>query len=141
MTRKPLFEGLIIDENNNPVEVAYVGGEPCYVVNDAGFRRHVPSIDVDRQILDSMIAQVKGNEELFTEQTANMLGQDDIFTRAIIQNQLKNLDKQIEKIFDTGIPEAGRSYMGMLGFKVIINHHGEVVRIDQPGMIIDDDRE
>jgi hypothetical protein len=139
MASKPLFEGLIIDENDNLVEVAYVGGEPCYVVDDAGFRRHIPSEGVDRQILDSMIAQVKGNEELFTEQTASMLGQDDIFTRAIIQNQLKNLDKQIERIFDTGIPEAGRSYMGMLGFKVIINHHGEVVRIDQPGMIIDDD--
>ncbi len=139
MATKPLFEGLIIDELDNRVDVAYVGGEPCYVVNDAGFLRHIPSVDVDRQILDSLIDQVKGNEELFTEQTASMLGQDDIFTRAIIQNQLKNLDKQIERIFDTGIPEAGRSYMGMMGFKVIINHHGEVVKIDQPGMIVDDE--
>ena len=141
MPTKPLFAGLIIDENDNPVEIAYVGDEPCYVIDDAGFRRHIPSIDVDRQIIDSMLDQVKGNEDLFTEQTSRMLGQDDIFTRAIIQNQLKNLDKQVEKLFETGIPEAGRSYMGMMGFRVIINHHGEVVRIDQPGMIIDDDGE
>ena len=42
MPKQPLFAGLIIDENDRPVEVAFVGGEPCYVVDDAGFHRHIP---------------------------------------------------------------------------------------------------
>ncbi len=135
MTKKALFEGLIVDENDNLVEVAYVGEEPFYVVNDAGFRRHIASQDVDRQILNSMLELVKENEDLFTEQAAKMLGQEDIFSRAMIQNQLKDIDHQMEKLFDTGIPEAARAYMGMMGFRVVINLHGEVIRIEQPGMI------
>jgi hypothetical protein len=31
-----------------------------------------------------------------------------------------------------GIPEEGRAYLGMLGFKVVINHHGEIVKVEQP---------
>jgi hypothetical protein len=50
----------------------------------------------------------------------------------MILNQLKNLDKQFEVIMKTGIPEEGRAYLGMMGFRVVINIHGEVVRIDQP---------
>jgi hypothetical protein len=26
-----------------------------------------------------------------------------------------------------------RAYLGMIGFKVIINIHGEVLKVDQPG--------
>jgi len=135
---KALFEGLIFDEDENPVKVVYVGDEPFYVVDDAGFLRHISSMEVDKQILDSMISVVKDNEDLFAEQTAKMLGHEDIFTLAIIQQQLKNLDEQIEKLFEVGLPEEGRAYMGMMGFKVTINLHGEVVRIDQPGSSIDD---
>ena len=96
-SNKALFEGLIFDELGKPVEVVYIGDDPCYVVDDAGFKRHIPSIDVDRQILDSMLEVVKDNEELFTEQTAKMMGQEDPFSWAMIQNQLKNLDQDIKK--------------------------------------------
>jgi hypothetical protein len=132
MTTQPLFVGLISDEFDSPVGTAYIGSEPCYVVNDSGFKRHIPSIDVDRQVLKLMVGQVHGNESLIADQTAKMLGQDDIFTRAMIQNQLAHIDEQIEVLLQTGIPEGGLAYMGMMGFKVIINIHGEVVRVDQP---------
>jgi hypothetical protein len=26
-----------------------------------------------------------------------------------------------------------RAYLGMMGFKVVVNVHGEVVRVEQPG--------
>ena len=139
--KKALFEGLIFDEQENPVEVVYIGSEPCYVVNDAGFRRHILSAQVDRQILEQMLSVVKDNEDVVAEQTAKMLGQEDIFTYAMIQNQLKNIDQQIDKLFETGLPEEGRAYMGMMGFKITINVHGEIVRIDQPGMAAEDDGE
>lgn len=132
MANQPLFAGLIVDENDQLVTVRYVGGEPFYVVNDAGFLRHIPSVDVDRQVLEMMRAQIEGNEELLTEQTAKMIGQEDIFSRALILTQLKNLDKQFDQLIQTGIPEEGRAYLGMMGFRIVINIHGEVVRFDQP---------
>jgi len=35
----------------------------------------------------------------------------------------------------TGIPEEARAYLGMMGFKIHINVHGEVLDVEQPGMI------
>jgi hypothetical protein len=139
MSLKPLFNGLIFDEEDQLVEVTYVGEEPCYVINDAGFRRHIPTRDVDRQIVKYMMQQVKGNEDALSEQTARLMGQDDIFTRAMIQNQYKNFDKQIDQLFLTGIPEGGRAYMGMMGFRVVVDLHGEVKKIEQPGMVSGDE--
>jgi hypothetical protein len=135
MSKQPLFKGLVIDENENPVDISYVGDEACYVVNDSGFRRHIPAEDVDRQVLDFFKSQVEGNEGLLAEQTSKMLGQEDPFSRAMIENQFKQLDQQFDQILASGIPEDGRAYMGMMGFRIVINYHGEVIRIDQPGTI------
>lgn len=141
MAQKPLFEGLVFDEFDKPVDVAYVGDEPFYVVDDAGFLRHIPSEEVDRQVLESMRELIDGHEDLLSEQTAKMLGQEDIFTRAMIESQLKNIDQQFDTLFRSGIPEEGRAYMGMMGFRITIDVHGEVIKIDQPGMIAPDDEE
>jgi hypothetical protein len=135
MTVRALFEGLIFDENDQVVNVKYVGAEPCYVVDDLGFLRHISSEKVDRQVLDIISEMMQGNEDLITEQTAKMLGKDDLFTHAIIQNQLKNLSQQFDSLLETGIPEEGRAYMGMMGFKIVINVHGDVINVEQPGMI------
>jgi hypothetical protein len=135
MSPRPLFEGLVVDESDQPVEVTYVGDEPCYVVNDAGFLRHIPTEHVDRQVLQLMFEMIQGSEGLISEQAAKMLGQEDIFTKAMIESQLKQMDKQFESLLETGIPEEGRAYMGMMGFRVRVNLHGEVIEVNQPGMI------
>jgi hypothetical protein len=132
MPRQPIFAGLVVDEADRPAGTAYVGDEPCYVVDDAGFLRHIPSVQVDRQVLEMMRKQINGNEEMLSEQAAKMLGTDDIFSKALLQNHLKNIDQQFEKLLEMGIPEDSRAFMGMSGFKVVINVHGEVVRLDQP---------
>jgi hypothetical protein len=134
MAHKAVFEGLVQKEDNSPVEIRYVGEDACYVVNDNGFFRHISSEQVDRQVLDEMRKQIESNEEIITEQTAKMIGQQDIFSRAAIQNQLKNIDKQFDTLLETGIPTEARAYLGMMGFKVVINVHGEVVRVEQPSM-------
>jgi hypothetical protein len=132
MKRQPLFSGLVVDEDDRPAESASVGEEPCYVVDDHGFRRHIPSEGVDRQVLLKMQELMKGSEEMISAQTAKMLGQDDIFSKAMLEHQLKNMDQQFDQLLAAGIPEAGRAYLGMLGFRVVINHHGEVLRVVQP---------
>jgi hypothetical protein len=133
MPRQPLFAGLVFDEKDQPVSIAYVGGEPFYVVNDAGFLRHIPSEQVDRQVLEGMRQMIEGHEDAISEQTAKMLGQDDIFSKALIENQLKQIDKQFNALLENGIPEEGRAYMGMVGFRIRINLHGEVIEVIQPG--------
>jgi len=133
MPRQPLFSGLVLDEFGNPAEAALVGDEPCYVVNDAGFKRHIPAEQVDKQVLGQIAKLMKGNEDIISEQTAKMLGQEDVFTKAAIEQQLKNIDKQFDQLMNVGIPEDMRAYLGMMGFKVIINMHGEVLSVDQPG--------
>ena len=138
MARQPLFAGLVIDEFGNVTESALIGDEPCYVVDDAGFRRHIPAEQVDRQVLGQITESMKGSEEFLSEQTAKMLGQEDIFSKAMIEQQLKNIDKQFEQLMQTGIPEDMRAYLGMTGFRIIINVHGEVIRVEQPGIASDE---
>ena len=138
MSKQALFAGLVVDENDRVAETAIVGGEAFYVVDDAGFKRHIPAEQIDRQVLAQMQDMMKGSEGLISEQTAKMLGQDDIFTRAMIEQQLKNMDKQFGALMDQGIPEEGRAYLGMLGLRIVINYHGEIVRIDQPSAPADE---
>lgn len=137
MPREPLFAGLVVDEQDRQVQTTYVGDEPCYIVDDQGFLRHIPSEVVDRQVLEIMRESIQGHEELLSEQAAKLLGQDDIFSRAMMTEQLKNIEQQFEEVLKTGIPEDGRTYMGMTGFKIVINLHGDVIRVDQPGMAAD----
>ncbi len=141
MMRKPVFAGLVFDELDRPVEVTYVGREPCYVVDDAGFRRHIPAEQVDRAVLEEMRRSIQGHEDLLAAQAARMLGQDDPFSVAAITAQFKNLDQQLEQLLQIGLPEEVRAYLGMMGFKVVIDVHGEVLQVQQPGRIADEDEE
>jgi hypothetical protein len=139
MANQPLFKGLIFDENDQAVDVTMVGDEPCYVVDDAGFLRHIPAEPVDRQVLKMMSHLVEGHEDELAEQTAKMLGQDDIFSKAMIEKQLKNIDQQFDAVLKSGIPEEGKAYMGMMGFRVKINVHGDVIEVNQPGVAAPED--
>ena len=133
--KQPMFAGLIVDEYDNPVDSAFVGDEPMYVVDDAGFRRHVSAEKVDRAVLEIITSMIEGHEDELSKQAATMMGQDDIFSQAILENQLLNIDQQMDKMMETGIPEEGRAYLGMMGFKVRIDLHGELLEVVQPGMI------
>ena len=63
-----------------------------------------------------------------------MLGQEDLFTKAMIDSSLKNMDEHFTKLLDQGLPTEARAYLGMLGFRIVMNYHGEVVGVEQPGM-------
>lgn len=132
MVAEPLFKGLVSDEFDRPVTTATVGGEPCYVIDDDGFMRHVPSRPIDLEVLRSFGKQIAGNEELIADQAATMLGQDDLFSHAILEASLKNIDKQYEVMLDLGIPEETRAYLGLMGFRVVLDIHGEILKIEYP---------
>ena len=134
MAKKALFTGLVFDEMDRPVRSVYVGEEPCYVIDDNGFLRHIPSEQVDLQVLEQMRSLINGNEKIISEQAAKMLGQDDIFSKALIESQLQNIEKQFDNLLKAGIVEESRTYMGMMGFRIQIDIHGNIININQPGM-------
>jgi len=126
--RSALFSGLIQDENGNPVDAVMVGDVPNYVVEDDGFRRHVESEGVDRQVIELLREQFLAHRELATEAMLQMMGKDDLFTKAMIDASIQNMDKVLAQ----GLPDGARAWLGMLGFRVIVNTHGDVVRLDMP---------
>jgi hypothetical protein len=126
--RSALFAGLVQDQCGNPVEVVMVGDVPNYVVEDAGFRRHVESEAVDRQVIEMLREQFLSHREIATEAMLQFLGKDDLFTKAMIDASIKNMDGVIEQ----GMPESARAWLGMLGFCVVIDTHGQVVRLEMP---------
>lgn len=133
--REPLFAGLVVDEFDNAVETTHIGNEPVYVVNDAGFRRHIPAEQVDKAVLQNMADMIEGHEDELSKAAAKMTGHDDIFSQALLENQLLNIEERFDEILTAGIPEEGRAYLGMTGFKVRINLHGELLEVVQPGMV------
>jgi hypothetical protein len=129
-TRRPLFEGLVFNEEGEPAETARVGDEPCYVVPDAGFRRYVESEQVDRQVLSWLREQITSHQELVTESTMAFLGKDDLFTKAMIDASIEGFDQQVEQLLQQGLPEAVKAWLGLLGFRIVVNVHGDVIDIE-----------
>ena len=132
MARQALFADLVYDERRQVVKTAVVGGDATYVVDDDGFFRHVDAEVVDRQILSFFIEQLQNNKDIAIEQAMNFMGKDDLFTKVALDSELSNID--MDKIIQQGIPLQARNMMGMMGFRVIINHHGEIVGMDQPSV-------
>jgi len=135
MSSKALFAGLVVDENSQPLEVVIIGGEAQYVLDDNGFRRHIDAEAVDRQVLAQLQAQIEANKAAVEQGIMKMMGSEDIFTKAAIDKSIKDMDQVLKQ----GIPDDARQMLGMMGFRVMVNYHGEVLRIDQPGVADDSD--
>lgn len=132
--KKALFEGLVFDTNDQPLAVTWVGDDPSYVLDDGGFLRHIPAEAVDQQVWDTLTSGISGNEDFLSEQTAKILGQEDIFSIAVIRQQLENSQSQFEQLRNTGLPQDMRNYLGMTGFRIVVDFHGDVVEIKQPAI-------
>ncbi len=118
----------MFNEQGEPAEVVTIGGEPHYVILEAGFRRHVTSEYVDRQVLSWLQEQISANQELVAQGTMTMLGKDDLFTKAMIDASIKN----IQDLIDQGLPDDARTWLGMLGFSITVDIHGDVVHVNAP---------
>lgn len=135
MSSKAVFEGLVLDQAGQPLQVATVGGEAQYVIDDQGFRRHIDAASIDRQVIQVFQEQVEANKQIVEETLMKMIGSDDLFTKAALDVSIKNMDKAIER----GIPDDARLWLGMMGFRIVVNVHGEIVRLDMPTVASDDD--
>jgi hypothetical protein len=124
------FEGLVVTEDGAPVSVTYIGATPYYVVDDQGFRRHIEAREVDRVVLEQFAGQVEANRDDAAMAMMRLMGQDDLFTKAMVDSALQNID--LDQVLGQGLPPDARQWLGMMGFRVVINLHGEVVQIDMP---------
>ena len=68
-----------------------------------------------------------------------MLGSDDLLTKAAVDASLRNIN--MEQIMAQGVPAQARDMLGMLGFRVVVDMHGEILRLDQPAAPEDDSGE
>lgn len=139
MSQRALFEGLVVDESGQAVETAFVGGEAFYVIDDDGFRRHVEAEQIDRVVLRQMREQVLSNRDMVTEASMQMIGKDDLFTKAMIDSSLDNIDDHLNQLIRQGLPMQARQWLGMLGFNIVVDYRGEVVAVNQPEAPLDDE--
>lgn len=130
MAKQALFTNLVYDEEGQQVATTFIGTEPHYVIMDGDFKRHVAAAEIDRQVVGFIQEQAQANKELVSEQIMGMIGQDDLFTKAMIDASIGNMEQVIEQ----GMPDDARLMLGMMGFKIIVNIHGEVVKLEMPGM-------
>jgi len=129
--RRALFADLIFNEEEQPAKALYVGGVPHYAVPDGDFLRHVEAEYVDRQIVALMQERILAMRDIVTDGIVHMLGQEDLFTRASIEHAIENMDRILEP-GNVDVDEL-RTTLWMLKFRVIVNVHGDVVRLDIPG--------
>ena len=115
-----------------------MGNVPHYVVDDDGFFRHILTEQVDRQVLAVMQENVVDNRDAIVEGMLDYLGKEDLFTKAAIEMSLGQMDENMEQLLNTGLPEETRQWLGLMGFRVIVNVHGEVVHIDMPSAIAEE---
>ncbi len=134
MTRTAMFTGLVFDETGSPAQVAWVGENACYVVDDDGFLRHIDAGNVDRQVLRFLREQVEGSRDMAVSAMLDMMGQDDIFTKAAVESSIDRMEEAVGQ----PIPEEALRWLGMLGFRIVIDFQGNVVDIEMPAGGIDE---
>ena len=123
-----VFSGLVYDEAGNPVGDTFVGTEPHYVIMDGDFKRHVAAEEIDRQVIEWLQKQAEDNKELVSKNVMNMLGKDDLFTKAMIDSSINRMGELMQQ----GLPSDARMMLGMMGFRIIVDLHGEVVDMKMP---------
>lgn len=135
MANSAMFEGLVFDERRNAAQVKLVGQRACYVVDEDGFLRHIDAAKVDQQVIGFLKGQVDEHRDLAVTGVMDLMGKDDIFTKAAVESSIDNIDQAVGQ----AIPEQSRQWLGMMGFRVIIDDQGEVVDIEMPAGEIDED--
>ena len=105
--RQAIFAGLIQNQDEEPVDVTYLGDEAFYVIPDGDFKRHVEAEAVDEEVLRLLGEQMDGMHDQVIDGVLKFLGKEDLFTKTSIDMALKNFDKA----FRMADPEQSRNEM------------------------------
>lgn len=136
--QKALFEGVVYNEAGEPVTVTYIGGSAHYAIPDGGFLRHVEANVIDDAVLANIKSQITAHQDLVIRGVLQIMGKDDLFTKAAVEASIRNMEQSIRQ----SDPRQWLPWLRYMGFRVIVNVHGEVIELvypqqdDEPG---DDD--
>ena len=95
-----------------------------------GFMRHIQAEPLDREVVTIMMEQLQSNPGMAADQALKMMGQDDLFTKAAVDAQIRSTT--VDDVVGQIIPPQARDMMAMMGFRIIINYRGELVKFDYP---------
>jgi hypothetical protein len=132
VVRRALFADLVFNEEGEPARVVTIGGVPHYAVPDGDFLRHVEAEHVDRQIVAAIQERILAMRDMVTEGLIHMLGEEDLFTRPSIEHAIEHMDR----ILEPGAVDVDelRTALWMTGFRATVDVHGELVRLELPGL-------
>jgi hypothetical protein len=129
-----LFAGLVYNEQGRPAEVTYIGGVAHYAIPDDGFMRHVEASRIDGAVITQMKAQITSNQDEVVRGMMQMMGKDDLFTKAAIDASIRNMEQNIRQSdSNQWLP-----WLRLMGFRVVVNVHGEVVQVMYPSQTDED---
>jgi len=126
--QQALFSGLIYNEQGQAAEVAYVGGVAHYAIPDDGFLRHVEAYRVDDVVIARLKEQITSMQDEVVRGMLQMLGKEDIFTKAALDASIRNMDQNIRR----SDPNQWLPWLRLFGFRVVVDVHGNVVEIIYP---------
>ncbi|MCP4166751.1 MAG: hypothetical protein GY759_12790 [Chloroflexi bacterium] len=128
MSNIAMFAGLVVDEKGETLEVAWVGSDACYVIDDGDFRRHIDAEEVDRQVLKFFKEQVEAHRDVAVRGILDMMGKDDIFSKTAVEYSINQMDEAVGQ----QIPPQARDMLRSMGFKILIDFHGKVIDVELP---------
>lgn len=125
---RAMFEGLVYNEAGEPAHVVTIGGEAHYAIPDDSFLRHVQAQQVDDAVIAHMKERILPMQDELVRAMLQMLGKDDIFTKAALDASVRNFDQQIRQTD----PDQWVPWLRLYGFRIIVDVHGQVVDILYP---------
>lgn len=128
MANAAMFEGLVVDSEGRRLEVGWVGADACYIIDDAGFHRHVDAAIVDQQVLRFLQEQVEAQKDMAVRGILQLLGKDDVFSKTAVEYSIKHMDETLGQ----PLPPQARDMLGMMGFRIEIDERGDVLAIRLP---------
>jgi len=126
--KRAIFPGLIYNEQGEPAEVVSIGGVDHYAIPDQGFKRHVEAWVIDDAIIAHLKQEVTSMQEEVVRSILQLLNTDDLFTKAAIDASIRNMEQSLRQ----GDPNQWVPWLGMMGFRVIVDVHGQIVDIIYP---------
>jgi len=128
IAHQALFDGLVYNEAGERAKAAYIGGIAHYAIPDEGFMRHVEARKIDDAVLSQLKEQITSQKEELVRGMLQMLGKDDIFTKAALDASIRNIDQQIRQSDQS----QWGPWLQLLGFRVVVDVHGNVVQLIYP---------
>lgn len=135
MANAAMFEGLVVDSEGRRLEVAWVGADACYIVDDAGFRRYIDASIVDQQVLRFLQEQVEAQKDVAVRGILQLLGKEDVFSKTAVEYSIKHMDETLGQ----PLPPQARDVLGMMGFRIEIDERGDLLAIRMPEMDAEDE--